>query len=220
MATYLNKTSCTSGHPVECVLPAATRHRPVLVVEPGMLKCCLALGVLVVMACGGKDNPASPIDRAGRATFALGSVCCDDATYAMMPADPGLTDPDALAMSAAGTVMWRPKAPLDVELCGIRTRTDRIGLNVFRGQLAQALVSCGGDGCPGTDCARISAACTQQLGAPQRHDKKQDSEVLRFASDATFIHIASVGPAHCAIALQDARAIVALEEAMSAAAKK
>jgi hypothetical protein len=183
-----------------------------------MLRSCLALA-LVLVACGGKDPSGSPVDRAGRSTFALGAPCCDDATYASMPADPNLGDPDALAMLAAGVTMWRPKAPLDVELCGVRTRTDRIALGAFRGRLAQAHLSCGEDGCPGTDCAKIVAACTQQLGAPQSYHKQQDSESLRFAGDATFIRIARIAPAYCEIILQDAPALVELEAAMAAAKK-
>jgi hypothetical protein len=179
-----------------------------------MLRLCLSL--VAVAACSGSDS-ASAIDRVGRATFALGTPCCDDATYATMPADPNLTDPDALAMLAAGTVMWKPKAPLDVELCGLRTRTDRIVLGVFGGQLAQANVSCSGDGCPAVDCATLVGACLQQLGEPKRYHKEGDGESLLFASDATFIRIARVAPSYCEISLQDARAIAALEAAMSAA---
>lgn len=185
-----------------------------------MLRRSFALNLLVVAACSAEDPSSSPIDRAGRATFALGSPCCDKATYAPTPADPNLTDPDALAMLAAGTVIWTPKQALDVELCGVRSRTRQISLSVFRGQLAQAHVSCTGDGCPGTDCAKIIAACTQQLGAPQRHHKEQDREYLLFKSDATYIRIASAAPAYCEVGLQDARAIAALEDAMTAAAKK
>jgi hypothetical protein len=172
----------------------------------------LALPVLV--ACGSSGD--TKIDRAARATFALGSACCDDARYERIAAQP-VADPDATAMLAAGVELYKPRGVVDVELCGLQIRSDGVMLNVFRGRLAQVIVSCTNGKCPGTDCPTVFEACQRELGAPAKHSHEGDSQLARYKTSSTFIRLVRVGTGVCELALQDAAGITALEAAMEKA---
>ncbi len=166
---------------------------------------------LVLLAACGKSETA--VDRAGRATFGLGKACCDRATYQPVVPAPNVKDPNAVAMIAAGVVMWKPKAPIEVDVCGVQQRTDQVSLFAFHDELAQAMVS-------GTDCDKLIAACLEKLGEPARHVRESDLEMLHYKTSATILRLVSHRPADCELVVQDARAVVAMEDAMTASTKK
>jgi hypothetical protein len=70
------------------------------------------------------------------------------------------------------------------------------------------------------DCAKLTAACKQLLGAPQRHREDQDSETLRFESDGAVIGIVRAERIHCDIVLADAPLSRELDAALGAAANQ
>jgi hypothetical protein len=175
------------------------------------------LALLAVLAGCGSSSDTAAIDRAARSTFALGAACCDDGRYERVEPSPGVTDPDAIAMVAAGVIVYRPRAPVDVELCGVQTRSDAVTLNVFRDRLAQALLSCSGGGCPGTDCAALVRACNAKLGEPATLRRDGDTEYVRYQTPSTFLRIVRSGAGVCELALQDAPGVIALEAAMARA---
>ncbi len=177
----------------------------------------LRSAILLLAACG-KNPSVSPIDRAGRTTFALGKPCCDRGVYEI-PVLPSTTDPDVLALVAGGAEMWKSRAALEVELCGVRTRSD-VFSTVFHGELAQVLFSwCSGEKCHAA-CDTLIAACKAELGEPATHIKGTDtngvnSEHVRYKTAATYIRMSSIGNL-CTIGIQDAQVIGMLEAAIPA----
>lgn len=179
--------------------------------------------VLVLVACGrGEDHAPTPSPAPAPAgpvaspTFPLGRACCDPAIHERLVLGEAATR-DARQLEAAGGQMWSSRAPVDVELCGVRVRPAVVTLTVFHQELAQATWECAGAACGPTTCEQLFAACTAQLGPPRlRRGVGPTPELARYVTPTTFVRISQV-QGQCTVALQDVRVIMALDQVLDAA---
>ena len=177
----------------------------------------------MLVGCGRSDPPppppAPPPVAAGPVaspTFPLGRACCDPATYERLVLGEAATR-DARQLEAAGGQMWSSRAPIDVELCGVRVRPALVTLTVFHQELAQATWACTGTACGPTRCEQLFAACTARLGPPRlRRGAGPTPSLARYATPTTFVRISQEGGV-CSVGVQDARVTMALDQVLDAA---